>query len=647
MTHGFIKMAAAVPALRVADPMYNIQQIQAQVDEALDQDVALIAFPELTVTGYTCADLFMQHQLLSEAEKALLWFLDQNEENDTVVVLGMPVKHKGLLFNCAVVTQNSQILGIVPKTYLPNYHEFYEQRWFSSAHTLNGSEENDAITLCGQTDIPFGSNLLFDFDYAHFAIELCEDLWAPIPPSSYHAINGAEVIINLSATNEVISKHQYLRSLIAQQSARTISAYIYASAGFGESTQDLVYAGNALIYENGTLLAANDRFTMQPQLVISEVDVESLQHERMSNTTFQQTVDFIGCHEQPKSVFVLYAEVDEIKKLTRRIDPHPFVPSGPELQQRCEEIINIQTLGLAKRVLHTHAKSLVIGVSGGLDSTLALLVAANTLDRLQRPRTDILAVTMPGFGTTKRTHSNADTLMERLGVTAMEIPIGPAVEQHFKDIKHDPKVQDVTYENCQARERTQILFDLANQHGGLVVGTGDLSELALGWATYNGDHISSYGVNASIPKTLVRHLIAQFAQTTDDAELKKALEDILDTPVSPELLPADAQGNIAQQTEDIVGPYELHDFFLYHFMRHGSSPKKILFLAQQAFSGTYDDKTIRHWLRTFIRRFFSQQFKRSCLPDGPKVGSVTLSPRGDWRMPSDASSEAWLKEIDE
>ena len=552
----------------------------------------------------------------------------------------MPVVVNSTVINAAVVIQKGKILGVVPKTYLPNYKEFYEQRWFTSA--LQVSE--NSVRLCGQI-VPMGNNLLFETAETTFGIEICEDLWATVPPSSSLALQGAEIIFNLSADDEGIGKHNYLCSLISQQSARCISGYVFSSSGFGESTTDVVFAGNGLIYENGYLLARSERFCLEEQLIINEIDVECIRAERRVNTTF--AANKANC--PGKEAIRISTEFVNSKdlNLTRTFNPHPFVPQGSELNSRCEEIFSIQIAGLAQRLLHTGAKTAVIGISGGLDSTLALLVCVKTFDKLGLSRKDILGITMPGFGTTDRTYHNAIDLMNSLGVSIREISIREACIQHFKDIGHDLNIHDVTYENSQARERTQILMDIANQTWGMVIGTGDLSELALGWATYNGDHMSMYGVNAGIPKTLVKHLVQWVAENGMDETSKATLLDIVDTPISPELIPADENGEIKQKTEDLVGPYELHDFFLYYFLRFGFRPSKIYFLAQTAFSGVYDDETIKKWLQTFFRRFFNQQFKRSCLPDGPKVGSISISPRGDWRMPSDASSAAWLKEIAE
>ncbi|MBQ8888297.1 MAG: NAD(+) synthase [Bacteroidaceae bacterium] len=640
MKYGFVKVAAAVPAVKVADCKFNAQQIDAQIAIADGKGVQIIVFPELCITGYTCGDLFGQTLLLEEAEIALMRIMNNTRQMDIISIVGMPIVVNATLMNCAVVFQKGKILGVVPKTYLPNYKEFYEQRWFSSAST----HTETSIRLCGQ-NIPFGANLLFDTQETCFGIEICEDVWAPVPPSSTLALKGAEIIFNLSADNECIGKHHYLRSLLSQQSARTLGGYVFSSCGFGESTTDMVFGGNGLIYENGTLLAASERFSLKEQLIISEIDVERIRNERRTNTTF--SANMANCKEQP-AVHVgteLVNQRDLI--LTRPVEAHPFVPQGDALNQRCEEIFEIQVMGLAKRLVHTNCKTVVMGISGGLDSTLALLVCVKTFDKLGLSRKGILGITMPGFGTTDRTYNNALNLMASLGITVREISIKEACIQHFKDIEHDMTKHDVTYENSQARERTQILMDYANKVNALVIGTGDLSELALGWATYNGDHMSMYGVNGSIPKTLVKYLVNWVALNGVDYESRNTLLDIVDTPISPELIPADEQGNIKQKTEDLVGPYELHDFFIYHFLRFGFRPSKIFFLASTAFRGEYNEETIKKWLTTFCRRFFQQQFKRSCLPDGPKVGSVALSPRGDWRMPSDASAALWLKECEE
>ena len=639
MKDGFVRCASATVDIKVADTDYNTSNIIKAIEDAAQNDIKLIVFPELCITGYTCGDLFSQQLLLEEAEMGLMQILNNTRQLDIISIVGMPVIVNSTVINAAVTIQKGKILGVTAKTYLPNYKEFYEQRWFTSALQLR----TETVRLCGQV-VPIGANLLFETSDTTFGIEICEDLWATIPPGSSLALQGAEIIFNMSADNEGIGKHSYLRSLISQQSARCIAGYVFSSCGFGESTTDVVFAGNGLIYENGTLLASSERFSFGEQVVISEIDVEHIRTERRVNTTFT------ACHancapEVPVRISTEYVNSGDLN-LTRTFDPHPFVPQGPALNERCEEIFSIQVSGLAQRLVHTNAKSAVVGISGGLDSTLALLVCVKTFDKLGWDRKGIIGVTMPGFGTTDRTHTNAVDLMTSLGVTMREVSIKDACIQHFKDIDHDINVHDVVYENSQARERTQILMDIANQTWGMVIGTGDLSELALGWATYNGDHMSMYGVNGSIPKTLVKHLVKWVAENDMDETSRATLLDIVDTPISPELIPADENGNIRQITEDLVGPYELHDFFLYYFLRCGFRPSKIFFLAARTFKDVYDEETIKKWLQTFCRRFFNQQFKRSCLPDGPKVGSISISPRGDWRMPSDASSEMWLREIE-
>lgn len=625
MNKGFVKVAAAIPELKVADCAFNVSKIIELLQRAEHEKVQVVCFPELSVTGYTCADLFFQEKLLLDAEKYLAELQLASFATTAVAIVGMPVRLQNQLFNAAVVLQGGHILGVVPKTNLPNNNEFYEKRWFASA------KSTDATTIkIGGEEVPFGTDILFTDRKFSFAIELCEDLWVPIPPSSQHTIHGADVIFNLSATNELIAKHNYLRQLIEQQSARCNSGYVYASSGFGESTTDVVYAGNGLIAENGKMIASSERFLFESQLVISEIDVERLRADRMRNTNFSN-------EKSDKKYRIVNIEDAHFTnfELKRRFGKHPFVPAMANRNESCEEIFSIQVGGLAKRWQHTKAETLVLGISGGLDSTLALLVCVKTADKLGIDRKSIIGITMPGFGTTDRTYSNALNLMTSLGITQKEISIKDACIQHFKDIEHNISVHDVTYENTQARERTQILMDIANKHNGLVIGTGDLSELALGWATYNGDHMSMYAVNSGIPKTLVRYLVDWVSHTLGGAA-ELILQDVLDTPVSPELLPADENGEIAQKTEDLVGPYELHDFFLYYFVRFGFTPEKIRFLANNAFDGDYTDEVIVKWLKVFLRRFFAQQFKRSCMPDGPKVGSINLSPRGDWRMPSDA-----------
>ena len=639
MNYGYVKVAAAVPRVKVADCKFNAGEIEKEIIIAEGKGVQIIAFPELCVTGYTCGDLFAQQLLLEEAEMGLIHIISNTRQLDIIAILGMPIAMNGVLLNAAVVIQKGKVLGVVPKTYLPNYKEFYEKRWFPSAVDVSET----SVSLCGQL-VPMGANLLFEMADTTFGIEICEDLWAPIPPSSSLALQGAEILFNLSADNEGIGKHNYLCSLISQQSARCIDGYVFCSCGFGESTTDVVFAGNGLIYENGSLIEYSKRFSFEGQVVIGEIDVEHLRIERRVNTTFAAC----RAHCAPEEAVRVSTEYVNSKELnlTRRFDPHPFVPQGTVLNERCEEIFSIQVSGLAQRLVHTRAKSAVVGISGGLDSTLALLVCVKTFDKLGWSRKDIIGVTMPGFGTTDRTHTNAVDLMNSLGITVREVSIKEACIQHFKDIDHDINVHDVVYENAQARERTQILMDIANQTWGMVIGTGDLSELALGWATYNGDHMSMYGVNGSVPKTLVKHLVKWVAENDMDAASRATLLDIVDTPISPELIPADENGNIKQITEDLVGPYELHDFFLYYFLRCGFRPSKIFFLAARTFKDMYDEETIKKWLQVFFRRFFNQQFKRSCLPDGPKVGSISISPRGDWRMPSDASSEMWLREVE-
>ena len=639
MNYGYVKVAAAVPRIKVADCKFNAREIEKEIIIAEGKGVQIIAFPELCVTGYTCGDLFAQQLLLEEAEMELIQIINNTRQLDIIAIVGMPVALNGMLLNTAVVIQKGKVLGVVAKTYLPNYKEFYEKRWFTSAVDVSET----SVRLCGQV-VPMGANLLFEMANATFGIEICEDLWAAIPPSSSLALQGAEILFNLSADNEGIGKHNYLCSLISQQSARCIAGYVFSSCGFGESTTDVVFAGNGLIFENGTMVARSKRFSFEGQVVISEIDVEHIRMERRVNTTFAAC----RAHCAPGEAVRVSTEFVNSKdlNLTRTFEPHPFVPQGAALDERCGEIFSIQVSGLAQRLVHTHAQSAVVGISGGLDSTLALLVCVKTFDKLEWPRKGIIGVTMPGFGTTDRTHTNAVDLMNSLGITVREVSIKEACIQHFKDIDHDIDVHDVVYENAQARERTQILMDIANQTNGMVIGTGDLSELALGWATYNGDHMSMYGVNGSVPKTLVKHLVKWVAENDMDETSRATLLDIVDTPISPELIPADENGNIKQITEDLVGPYELHDFFLYYFLRCGFRPSKIFFLAARTFKGVYDEETIKKWLRIFFRRFFNQQFKRSCLPDGPKVGSISISPRGDWRMPSDASSEAWLREVE-
>lgn len=645
MQNGFIKVAAAIPSVKVADCSYNVQQIESLIAMAEGKGVEVIVFPELCITGYTCQDLFKQTLLLEQAETSVLMLLDFTRKLDIISIVGVPVVVGDLLLNCAAVIQKGDLLGLVPKTYLPNYSEFYEKRWFASSQDLQPSE----IRFAGNKIVVTPQPTLFrTCDGAMFGVEICEDVWAPVPPSCNLALSGADIIFNLSASDELIGKHDYLKGLLAQQSARMISGYVYSGCGFGESTQDVVYGGNAIAYENGQLLAESERFALDSQLIITLIDVEKIRNERRTNSTY------INAQRGHDSRIVnAHTVMPRDFELIRDVDPHPFIPKTDDMEKSCDEIFSIQVAGLAKRLVHTGCKTVVVGISGGLDSTLALLVCVRTFDKLQLSRKGIVGVTMPGFGTTDRTYNNAVNLMKSLGITLREISIADAVKQHFNDIGHDINVHDVTYENSQARERTQILMDLSNQLGALVIGTGDLSELALGWATYNGDHMSMYGVNAGVPKTLIKYLVKFVAMSEDSDETRSILLDIIDTPISPELIPADEAGNITQKTEDLVGPYELHDFFLYHIIRFGYRPSKIFMLARKAFDGSnpevpfYDDETIKKWLTIFLRRFFNQQFKRSCLPDGPKVGSVSLSPRGDWRMPSDASSALWLKECEQ
>ncbi|MCM1348875.1 MAG: NAD(+) synthase [Firmicutes bacterium] len=625
MTNGFLRIASVSPLHRVADVEHNLSTILSLIKSLDEKGVEIALFPELAITGYTCADLFHNHTLLSAAADALQCIAEFTRTLQIHVIVGAPRMLNGTLRNSAAFISSGNI-QFVDKTYLPNYNEFYEKRWFSSA-----TEESPLIHSHG----------------AYIGIEICEDLWAPVPPSCSLALRGAQVIFNLSASNDLIGKHNYLLSLIRQQSARCLCAYAYASAGFGESTTDLVFLPKTIICENGTLLAENDREDyLDNSFVIADIDIEAIERDRLHSTTFNDAALRSGITQFPQLELSSDYDVNLLPAF-RSIDPHPFVPPTDALiNERCREIVTIQESGLAARLSAIGQPKIVVGVSGGLDSTLALLVAAATMKKLNRPASDIIAITMPGFGTTDRTYTNALTLMTQLGVTKREIPIAPAVRQHFSDIGHDPATHDVTYENSQARERTQILMDVANQVGGIVLGTGDLSELALGWATYNGDQMSMYGINAGVPKTLVKFLVRHYASRTIDTNLKKALADIINTPISPELIPANPNGEIVQKTESFVGPYELNDFFLYYTLRYGFSPKRIFILARKAFDTSYTPTEILKWLKVFYRRFFSQQFKRSCMPDGPKVGSVCLSPRGDWRMPSDASSALWTKEVD-
>ncbi|WP_352423848.1 NAD(+) synthase [Proteiniphilum sp.] len=635
--YGFVRVAAASPKLKVADCDYNTEEIKRVIEQAQEENVQLLCFPELCITAYTCGDLFFQKALQQKALESLLELAHFMRDRPLNVIVGLPLNIRNSLYNVAAVLSGDGIEGFVPKTYIPNNSEYYEKRWFTSGKDFEGdSVEIDLV------DIPVYSNgKVFHTLVADFGVEICEDLWMPIPPSSELVIKGAELIFNLSASNELVGKNHYRKSLVVQQSGRCNAGYVYASAGWGESTTDMVFSGTCFIAENGSLLAESQRFSAESEMIIADIDIEVLRHDRLKNTNYTSPSYF------PAYSFDSFIEEVEVSKMYRTFNPHPFNPSKATYDESLSEIFDIQTHGLAKRLKHTGIEKVTIGISGGLDSTLALLVTVKTFDLLNLPHENIYGITMPGFGTTGRTYNNAISLMKSLGVTSKEISIVDAVTQHFKDIGQGINTHDVTYENSQARERTQILMDYANKIGGLVVGTGNMSELALGWATYNGDHMSMYGVNSSVPKTLVATLVRWIADTRiDDEGARAILHDILDTPFSPELLPAREDGKIAQETEHFVGPYELHDFFLHRMLRYGDAPSRILFMAGQAFEGKYSRKELVKWLKLFYRRFFAQQFKRSCMPDGPKVGSVNLSPRGDWRMPSDASANIWLAELE-
>lgn len=694
-SYGLLRVGTAIPTVKVADVEYNLKQHIQLVRQAAQEGVQLLVFPELSMTGYTCADLFRHEPLLEMTREALKHLAEATRGIDMAVVVGAPLAYQNRLYNCGVLLGDGKIVGIVPKVYLPNYAEFYEARWFATGAEVPAGAKISLGKLADESydDILFGQNLLFDFEGTTLGIEICEDLWVPIPPSSRMALAGAQVIVNLSCSDEVLGKHAYLRRMIEAQSGRLICAYVYASSGFGESSTDLVFAGKGLIAENGALLGESERFELEPQLLVRDVDVEKLKVLRRQQTTFTQLQPQMGVMQE-QEVYTPFRRVYEptqhgyytmeltrpkspnfASTLKRYIAPRPFVPSSDgDQKERCSEIFNIQVQGLVTRLNHIKCQTAVIGISGGLDSTLALLVTVRAFDKLGWDRKRIIGITMPGFGTSGRTYKNSLGLMRALGVTLQEISIVPSVNQHFEDLDIDSSVHDVTYENCQARERTQILMDASNKYNGIVIGTGDLSELCLGWCTYNGDHMSMYAVNTSIPKTLVKYLVKYCALEPglelgmrnvelgmrnvaggDTRSAAEILLDVVDTPISPELTPTDDKGNIAQKTEDLVGPYELHDFFLYHSFRFGASPRKIFMLAKHAFQdeqyrnvreNTYDDATIKKWMRTFFRRFFQQQFKRSCLPDGPKVGTVSISPRGDWRMPSDACATIWLNECD-
>lgn len=637
--YGFIRVGAIVNKLSLANPMKNAEEIIKEIKKAVKLGVSIVTTPELSITGYTCGDLFLQDQLLVDSENALQKVLEETKSLDIISILGMPIRHDNQLFNCAVVIQKGKILGIVPKTYIPNYQEFYEARWFSSSRDLKTNE----VEILGQV-VPISTKLLFqdkELKDITFGIDICEDLWTVSPPSDNHALAGATLIFNLSSSNELIGKQGYRKSLVASQSARTISAYVYVSSGIMESTSDVLFGGASMIYENGSMLAMNQRFEIESNIITADIDVFKLANDRRKNRSYMNMAFDIDYR------FIKVEVMDTIKELQRDYKEYPFVPSNElERSRRCEEIIEIQSSALARRLLQLGNSKCVIGMSGGLDSTLAFLVIVRAYEKLKRDMKDIIGITMPGFGTTGRTYQNAVDLVKEYGATLREISIKDASILHMKDIGLPEDDRSITYENIQARERTQILMDVANMEGGLVIGTGDLSELALGWCTYNGDHMSMYAVNTSIPKTLVRYLVSWVADTTDGKK-KEVLKDILATPISPELLPPDEAGNILQKTESSIGPYVLHDFFLYHFLRYGATPKKIYVLAKHTFKDSFRNDEIKKWLKVFIRRFFTQQFKRNCIPDGVKVGSISLSPRGDLRMPSDASYEAWLKELDE
>ncbi len=632
----YFRVATAAPFVRIGDLQHNCEQAEVAMSRAVDAGAELLLLPELSLTGYTCADLFMQSELRAAALEALQQLTQKSKAMELTTIVGVPIAYNSSLYNCAAVISKGEILGLVPKIHIPNYSEFYEARWFASGEGVGADSE----VVIGDQSVALSTDLIFEINGVRCAVEICEDLWVPSPPSS-RLSESSEVILNLSASPEVVGKNDYLRSLIEQQSARCLAAYVYSSAGFGESSTDLVFAGNGIIAENGRIIASADRFSLEEQMTLADIDIEALRNKRLQTTTF---------HPHSRSKFLLRSTTTAVKEqieLLRPIDKMPFVPSSKAIRsERCHEIFSIQTNGLAQRLNHIGAEKVIIGISGGLDSTLALLVAVKTFDRLGIDRKGVIGVTMPGFGTTGRTYNNAINLMKELGITIREISIKDACMQHFSDIGLDPSDRSVAYENSQARERTQILMDLTHIEGGIVVGTGDLSEIALGWATYNGDHMSMYGVNASVPKTLIRYLVEWFADSVDGSAIADILRDVADTPISPELLPSDENDQIAQKTEDLVGPYELHDFFLYNFVRMNFSVEKIYDLAARAFVGEYDTPTIKKWLKIFIRRFFNQQFKRSAMPDGPKVGSVSLSPRGDWRMPSDATASLWLAQAE-
>lgn len=635
MKSGFLKVCAVSPRVTVAGVQSNLNAALQEIEKANKNKVQILVFPELFLSGYTCGDLFLQTALQDACKSALTAVCRVTENSALVVVIGLPLKFGASLYNCAAVVQNGMVVAVIPKTYIPNYNEYYEKRWFASGDGVNGT-----IKL-NEQEVPFGQTLVRLSDDAVLGVEICEDLWTPSTPGTSLALSGANIIVNLSASNEVVTKNDYRKNLICMQSAKDFCAYIYASAGVGESTTDLVFSGACTVAENGALLSEGERFAFNGSMAEACIDIEKLNAERAHNTSFTDAAKKLKEKLPEVSTPVEVSDM-EYNEVNRSFDPHPFVPSdSAEKDERCREILSIQSQALAKRMSHIGAKKAIIGISGGLDSTLTLLVTARALKILNLPNENMICVTMPGFGTTDRTYQNAVDLIHAFGATFMEISIRNAARGHMADIGHDESVHDITYENTQARERTQILMDLANKHGAVLVGTGDLSELALGWCTYNADHMSMYGVNAGVPKTLVRHLVRNEAQQLPE-EISKILNDILDTPVSPELLPPDENGNIQQKTEETLGPYEVHDFYLYHFLRFGTRPEKLLFMASRAFAGIYSEEQLKNWLKLFVRRFFTNQFKRSCLPDGPKVGSVSLSPRGDWRMPSDADCSVWL-----
>lgn len=636
--YGYIKVAACIPNVSVADCNFNTERIIANMQAAAERGVEIIAFPELSITSYTCGDLFLQPTLLQQAEASLARIADESMKFPLVAIVGLPVMVGNAIYNCAAVVAQGEIVGLVPKCYTPNYSEFAEDRWFESGRTV----EDTYLEGFAERGAFFGRNQLFELNGTRFGVEICEDVWTPSPPSTLQALSGAKIIFNLSASPEIVGKHDTLRHIVSQHSMRTHTGYVYVSSGFGESSADVVFAGNSFIAENGSMLAIGKRFAIDERMIVADIDVEALQNGRIRSNTY--TSDYPMPEYEISKIVI---DIPHNDHLDRVIDAMPFVPSREwERVKRCEEIFAIQTLGLAKRLHHIGCRRAVIGISGGLDSTLALLVTANAFDRLGLDRKGIVGITMPGFGTTDRTYNNALTLMRELGITIREISIAAACRQHFADIGLDEGDRSITYENAQARERTQILMDVANMENGIVIGTGDMSELALGWATYNGDHMSMYGVNASVPKTLIRYMVDWYADTYGSGTIAEILHDVVATPVSPELLPADEAGNIAQKTEDLVGPYELNDFFLYNFVRLGFSPSKILFLACKAFDGKYPRAEILSRMTTFFRRFFSQQFKRSAMPDGPKVGTISLTARADWRMPSDASGAMWISECE-